>query len=258
MSATELIWSDARRSGGDVQSTSSHSHHRGGLTPTSNSGPWTARGLMRRKFSPWRKKPRCKLQVRTSKKKAVDWRKIKAAWIVGSPSIRALSREWGVSDTAIRKKAREENWPDRPANLGSQAASDCKPEQTAKAEASSSPMVAASADADPKALVKAGRSIVEMLLRELSLVSDHVELLERIIEEETAGDRSLKRRQLLLRIVSLPVRTQAARNLTSALIALAEHGPGKKEQAKDAAETAGGEGTGWGNDLDPYATGKPN
>lgn len=113
--------------------------------------------------------------------------------------------------------------------------------------------LSAAADADPKDLAKAGRAIVDMLLAELRAVSAHAGLIEEIIEEETRGDRSPKRRQMLLRIVSLPTRTQAARNLASAMSILTDIGPGKKAQAAEEAAAAAAEDDDWGSDLNPSA-----
>lgn len=139
---------------------------------------------------------------------------------------------------------------------GSGAESDCEPEcepeRTGTGDKSDciARVIRASADADPKELLKRGRVIVELLMRELELVSSNIELIERIVLDETEGDKNPKRRQMILRLISLPTRSQAARNLISALTAAAEAGPGKKKLAQEEAEKVGGAGSQWGSDLD--------
>jgi type II secretory pathway component PulF len=101
-----------------------------------------------------------------------------------------------------------------------------------------------------------------MLMAELRIYSTSVDVIQRIIDEETRGEKSPKRRQLLLRLSSLSTRTQAARNLASAMSILQDAGPGKKEQAKEAASEVGSGASPWGDDLNPFAgeqgSGKPN
>lgn len=196
--------------------------------------------------------------MRTIDKKPTDWAAIKAGWMLGSPSIRALARHFGVSDTAIRKQARLEGWPSRTANREPER----EPARTSRTEGREKPSPAApdfpssievAADADPKEMAKGGRALLAELLAELRSVARHADIIERIIEEETQGDRSPRRRALLLRIVSLPTRIQASRNLMSAIAMAAEAGPGKKAQAAEDAAAAAATDDDWGSDLSPTA-----
>lgn len=191
-----------------------------------------------------------------------DWAKIKIAWIEKKLSVKAIARKFGVSDTAIRKHAKAKNWPVRPSQPAQTRGPNCEPNReqertTHKDEPRVPPLFAVSQSSDPKDLVRAGRAIIEMLIQELAWVTSNLDLLEQIIIEETAGAKSSRRRQMLMRIVSLPMRTQAARNLASALSTLSTAGPGKKEAANDAAAEVGGNGSVWGDDLDPGGA-RPN
>lgn len=47
---------------------------------------------------------------KASKRKRIDWANIEKEYRIGQLSIRALARKYGVSDTAINKKAKNEEW----------------------------------------------------------------------------------------------------------------------------------------------------
>ena len=202
--------------------------------------------------------------MRTVEKNFIDWTAIKRAWVKNTVSIRALAKQHKVPESTIRKRAREKDWPPRGAQEGAQkgaqasAKTKAEPRENASHErvdpspaAAPSPTMVKAADGSID-LAKSGKALLEMLMQELHLASAHPDFLEQVIAEETHGDRSPKRRQLLLRIVSLPTRIQAARNLASALALIAEAGPGKKQQRDEDAKTAG-EGSEWGDLLDPYS-----
>lgn len=46
-------------------------------------------------------------------RKEIDWKGIKAEWLAGQLSIRAIAKAFGVSEKAIRGRAKAENWPAR-------------------------------------------------------------------------------------------------------------------------------------------------
>ena len=96
--------------------------------------------------------------------------------------------------------------------------------------------------------VKEGRLVLDLLLAELKAEAVHIGFLDEIVEEEAAGNKSPKRRMAIEKALSLPVRMQAAKTYALALATLTSAGPGKKEQAQDAAQTAG-RGTDWNDDL---------
>lgn len=48
--------------------------------------------------------------VRTRERNSIDWRRIRDGYRQNTVSIRSLARDFQVSDAAIRKRARKENW----------------------------------------------------------------------------------------------------------------------------------------------------
>lgn len=46
-------------------------------------------------------------------RKEIDWQSIRAEWEAGSLAIREIARQYGVSDGAVRKRAKLEAWPPR-------------------------------------------------------------------------------------------------------------------------------------------------
>jgi transposase len=46
-------------------------------------------------------------------RKEIDWKGIKAEWLAGQLSIRAIAKAFGVSEKAIRDRAKSEKWPAR-------------------------------------------------------------------------------------------------------------------------------------------------
>lgn len=43
----------------------------------------------------------------------IDWAAIKAEWIAGQLSVRAIAKAFGVSESAVRKRSSAESWPPR-------------------------------------------------------------------------------------------------------------------------------------------------
>jgi len=44
-----------------------------------------------------------------------DWAAVRLEWAAGQLAIREIARQYNVSDASIRKRAKKENWPERPA-----------------------------------------------------------------------------------------------------------------------------------------------
>lgn len=193
-----------------------------------------------------------------------DWKQIAADFVNKTFSNRELARRYGVSEGAIRKRAKKENWcvpaaeewervPERVPPKATFGHDDAPPLIPAEDE------VTRKAAADVGSLVERGRELILQLMAELKLVNDNVHLLEEIVEIEHGGEKNPRHRLALLRALSLPVRSQAAKNLATALSTLKEVGPGKKEEAEKRAKTAE-QGTSWEDDLneDHQAAGRPN
>lgn len=185
--------------------------------------------------------------MRTKDKAAPDWDAIKAEYTKTPKSVRELGRWFSISDTAIRKKAKAEGWA-RPAPEGSHREPD--------KNITVSPVVTAAA-ADVGSIIGRGRNLINRLLDELDASTTKIGELEDLIEKATADDKDPRRYNALMKAVGLPTRAGAMKNLANALKTLNEaKTTGKKEQAQEAADTAG-TGTEWGSDLDATTT-RPN
>lgn len=207
---------------------------------------------------------------------STDWSAIRAAFEAGDDSSRSIAKAFGVTEGAIRKRAKTENWK-RTAGTRSDTHSpayrrvrtdrDCSKdarESTSTpaddARLRSAELAVDSSPEDLSALRGLGFQVIADLTRELAVLSKNVGLIEAIIEEETRGDKSPRRRDMLLKAISNPARMAAVKNMAAAFDILYGAGPGKKAQAMADAKNVGGDQSMWGNDLDPHASdrGKPN
>lgn len=181
--------------------------------------------------------------MRTEQNNSTDWKKVRLDYEAGILSIRKLAERYGVSDTAIRKRAKKEVW--EPFGSASEGVSSHRePPQNLPAI----PEIVVEAASKPLSIARRGRDIVERLLDELDAMTSHLGELEDMIIDETRGDKDSRKRNAMLRAISHGTRTMAAKNLALALRTYDEAAPGKKQQAQEAAETAG-VGTEWGDDL---------
>lgn len=196
--------------------------------------------------------------MRTKQKNSTDWQEIRRLWQENAQSVRALARLFSVDEKTIRKRAKLENWQKSAGPQSAGADHGIEGNTAGKASENGHPddlglLVKAAAEWDVDVLAIKSLAVIAKLAHELDRVSDNAELLEQIVIEETAGDKSPKRRQLLTKILSLPTRLQGARNMASAFSIIVGHGPGKKDQAKAKAERVAGGDSEWGDLLDPYA-----
>lgn len=161
--------------------------------------------------------------------KPIDWDGIERDYRAGVMSVREIAKWYGVSHTAINKRAKAEGWVreaqpkhfDRKALVGEivsvQPAGDFKPEQ----------------------LTDRARGLTARLLDELDVVTAHVGELEDMISEEESDPR---RRGALMKAVSLGERAMTLKNLSLTMKTLTEAAApaGKKEAKQAAAEEVGG------------------
>jgi hypothetical protein len=203
--------------------------------------------------------------MRTEENLSPNEESIKSAYLFGTKSIRQIAKEHGVSDAWVRKLAKRHDWGARPA-LGSQPSSQpgsrpstalvvIRESASERVEPSPSPRdadepsetIQKAARTDPHVLADDTLDVLSRLKDELDAVTTHVGELEDMIEAATKDDA--RARGAMMRAVSLSTRILAAKNLALALRTLQEAQPGKKEQRRQAAETAG-MGSLWGDDLD--------
>lgn len=154
-----------------------------------------------------------------------DWEAIEAEYRAGQISVRAIASAFGVSDTAIRKRAKEKGWQ---RDLVDKVRTAVR-EQLVRTEGSQEGSQSQRADEEIVETAAArgvelvrqhrralGRAqvIIEKLLAELERGTDNIDEIEESIEAETQGDQNGKRRNMMLKAVSLPQRAQTAAALS--------------------------------------------
>lgn len=175
-----------------------------------------------------------------------DWRQIGTAFQTTRKSTREIAREHGISEAAIRKRAKQHNWtrPEAEPDWGEPMPVATRQDRAPSFEAAVPQSLADAAMAEPAELVKRGRGIILALMSELEIETANIHLLAELVEIETAEDSGPNRRRALQKALSLPVRTQAAKNLATALASLRDEGTpdGKKAQRQASAEASASEG----------------
>jgi hypothetical protein len=105
------------------------------------------------------------------------------------------------------------------------------------------------ASASVKDLTGRGRNIILDLMAELEFLNANHQTLVEIVEDYVNGDKDDRTRARLVKALDHETRSKTANYLATALAKLNDAAPGKKEEARDAAETAG-QNSAWGDDLD--------
>lgn len=159
-----------------------------------------------------------------------DWEAIETDYRVGIVSLREIGRIHGVSDTAIRKRAKAEGWVrdltekvrertrDKVVrDIGSRGGSQ---EQRVQTDAEA---IEAASDTQASVLrshrndIATGRRIIATLFNELTEATDHRHAIDEAIEVETASDRNGQRAAMMRRAVALPGRASTMQSLAGAL-----------------------------------------
>lgn len=170
-------------------------------------------------------------------KKAVDWSEIERDFRTGTMSIREIARWYGVTDTAIRKKAKAGGWVRENADHSSQpkGAKEPRPEPEPKVYVGT---VLTPENARPEAIVGRGRNLVLRMLDELEASTSRFGELEGLIESAYDTGDGDKAKQAALAAVSLKSRAEVLKALATAAKTLGETGAagGKKEERQRAAE----------------------
>lgn len=165
-------------------------------------------------------------------KKSYDWEQIKEQYRTGTASIRAIAREHGCSDGAIRKRIKKEGWKK---DLADKVRKEVR-EQLVREQVLSKPgeqrtanqvrdeeivEEAARKGADVvryhRKVIQIGHKVVENLLIDLHTAIGTREALQEEIEDQTAEDSNPKRRIELLKAVDLPKQATTALQLSNAL-----------------------------------------
>lgn len=165
--------------------------------------------------------------------KEVDWEAIQVAYRANVLSLREIGREHGVSDTAIRKRAKADGWVRDLAekvqartkdklvrSLGSHEGSREQQARTDEEIVEAAAVTQASVVQIHRRDIAAGRTLVGALFGELMRATEQRHEIEEAVEEEVEHDApatKARRKAAMLKAVSLPSRASAALSLAGAM-----------------------------------------
>jgi len=170
----------------------------------------------------------------TDEKKPVDWVEIERDYRAGTMSIRELAAWYGISDTAIRKRAKRDGWARAETKASSQREPDREPEP-AKVYVGT---VLTPENTTPEAIVGRGRNLVMRMMDELDATTTRNGELEALIVSSTDEADASGQRAALMQAVSLKTRSDVLKALATAAKTLAESSApqGVKKQRQEAGE----------------------
>lgn len=147
-----------------------------------------------------------------------DWEAIEREYRAGQISVNALAKSYGITEGAIRKRAKKESWP----RDMTQAVREEVRSELVRSEVRDSNVRTAVSDAAARGVevirshrkdIARGREITARLLDELDTTTSRLGELEELIGDETAKDKSPQRRLAMERAISLPSRASAMASL---------------------------------------------
>jgi hypothetical protein len=176
--------------------------------------------------------------MKKKKKKVIDWKGIEKDHRAGKTSIRQIAEWYGVSEGAIRKRAKASNWSRM---IRADGAADTGTFQKLEFI----PTIRRPEDA--KTIKREANGLAVRMLSELMATTTQVDELEDMIISECAGDRDARRRTAMLRAVDLPARANTLKTLGLAVKAFidaekADSRTPEETQPGAAAVPAGGAG----------------
>ncbi|WP_395494512.1 terminase [Acetobacter sp. KSO5] len=174
-----------------------------------------------------------------ARKSAIDWAAVETGFRAGRQSNRQLSEKYGVSESAIRKRASAEGWVrTKPGKVRTSTQSAHYPVRTTAPPAEKP----RSNPAEPvdHLLNERMSALASRLLGELEDTTAHHGEIAQVIEAETADDNNERRRNAMMKAISTKDRAETLRTLKQ--IQQMEQGKagkkGVKEERKEAAEKA--------------------
>lgn len=175
-----------------------------------------------------------------SKKPPANWEDIASAYCAGSLSNRQIAKQFGIAESTLRKRIASEGWEKTGAQKVRTRTSKVRTaaHSGAAAQKRPSPIVA---EAIPEDIEGRLLCLAERMTDELEQITAHHGEITEAIEIETMDDKNPRRKAAMEKAISHSSRTNALKTLAQAVALLGGKGTskkGKKEQLKDAAETA--------------------
>jgi transposase-like protein len=164
----------------------------------------------------------------TPKMKA-DWEAIEKQYRAGVLSLREIARQHGVTDAAIRKRAKVNAWErDLTAKVQEKVRLELvrtevrtpntrEQVRTEREIVDSAAATVVQVVREHRKDISNGRTLVSLLASQLLDVAGHRDIFMDAIEAETADDESGERRAKMLKAVSLPVHAATIRDLSNAM-----------------------------------------
>lgn len=157
-------------------------------------------------------------------RKKLDWEAIEREFRAGVLSIREIGAKHGCSDTAIRKRAKKDGWKRSLADKVRQRVREkmvrsevCEP------SASDEEVIEAAANRGFEVQqihrrdIREAQVVLSSLTKQLAEYIENRDDIESQIEDETKDDSGTKRRNRMLKAVSLPSHAGVLRDLSVAL-----------------------------------------
>jgi hypothetical protein len=166
-----------------------------------------------------------------TRKTTVDWQRIQLEYCSGEDSIREIADRHEISDTAIRKRAKAEEWVRKV-----RSANPREPDR------SPPPPIDPETPVDSATIADGGRGLAYRMLDELNVTTSRRGELEDLIVAATDGDDDNAQRNAMMKAVSLPERANTLKTIALALKTLNEASApqGKKAQAQERANQVQG------------------
>lgn len=167
------------------------------------------------------------------RKSTIDWARIELEYLAGEDSIREIADRHEISDTAIRKRAKEHGWVREV-----RSANRCEPAR----QPPPPPRSDLETPREAGQIADDGRSLVGRMLDELDAVTSRRGELEDLIIAATDGDDDDTRRDAMMKALSLGNRANTMKTLALALKTLNEAAApqGKKAAQQEKAAQIGG------------------
>lgn len=170
----------------------------------------------------WR--PLCDEVNEHMSKPPVDWIAVEDDYRTGQLSNVMLANKHGVSEGAIRKRAKQHGWvKDLTRKVQQAVRAELVRDQVRAPYARESEIIESAVATGVEVVrehrkdIRTGRSIIQMLFSELIDATNDRAEIEDAIDEECAGDENDQRRQKMLKAVALPTRAGVIRDLSTAM-----------------------------------------